>query len=62
MDISFNDEYNNIIIYKLKKTYLLKQNQRLDEIFHTQLFFYFPLKVTLKGKYFNDISKRIKEQ
>lgn len=35
MDISFNDEYNNIIIYKLKKTYLLKQNQRLDEMFHT---------------------------
>lgn len=26
MDISFNNEYNNIIIYKLKKNFLLKLN------------------------------------
>lgn len=32
-----------------------------ERMFHTQLFFYFPLKAILKEKYFNDINKRIKE-
>lgn len=32
-----------------------------ERIFHTQLFFYFLLKIILKERYFNDINKRIKE-